>query len=607
LWMLARQWQLGEFVGEDIGSPVYAALRIDCSPLTRYLPGQLPEAFYTNNTPSVGRKLPRDVPLETLVERSVVREPTSSRPRLAAEAGLQLLRQLVAAGVGGLRPAVSARFALQAAAVSLPLPDPDTQRFLDVVGGRVPDGTLVADILSAIAAGTTPSTLREPLRTKVPEWQSWQASLAAADRTNLDKALVSWSEWYANLASEPSSTTGESAWLPDRLEYAAAVAAPTPEGEVVLTLGEYQDAGLDWYSFDAVNGGSLGAVRSDLNNFDRERENVHRTVIPAPVYFPGMPALRYWELEDARVDFGSVAAGPQQLAHLLLVEFGLVSGDDWFMIPVEVPVGSLCRTRWLVVTDTFGVRTLIPSAREVDGGAAQAQLPWDMFRLSLTPRKVSTGTRPMPDMLFLAPSLGPSLLGTTLEEVMLLRDELAHMAWAVERIVESPSGVPLDRAVAYQVQQAENPPAPSTVAGVDPTVEWAYRLSTPPPDYWLPLIPVRVTSDTAIHLRRSGRPLGRLMEPDRDPSSPNALDIHEEEVAREGARVTRGFQYARWIDGGTFLWMARAKGSGRGEGSSGLRFDILEAVSPTSGPPAMQLGVRSTLGVDAVARRLFGV
>jgi hypothetical protein len=47
-------------------------------------------------------------------------------------------------------------------------------------------------------------------------------------------------------------------------------------------------------------------------------------------------------------------------------------------------------------------------------------------------------------------------------------------------------------------------------------------------------------------------------------------------VPREGAQVTRAYQYARWHDGRTYLWMARRKGVGRGEGSSGLTFDVLE-------------------------------
>ena len=78
-----------------------------------------------------------------------------------------------------------------------------------------------------------------------------------------------------------------------------------------------------------------------------------------------MPAARFWEFEDAQVDFGSVDAGPTDLARMLLVEFALAYGNDWFVIPIELEVGSLYRTRSLVITDTFGVRTLIKPHSEL--------------------------------------------------------------------------------------------------------------------------------------------------------------------------------------------------------------------------------------------------
>jgi hypothetical protein len=65
-------------------------------------------------------------------------------------------------------------------------------------------------------------------------------------------------------------------------------------------------------------------------------------------------------------------------------------------------------------------------------------------------------------------------------------------------------------------------------------------------------------------------PKGRILEPRRD------LVLYEEEVPRSGLSVVRSYQYARWIDGSTFLRIGRRRQAGKGEGSSGLRFDILE-------------------------------
>ncbi|HEU4795329.1 MAG TPA: hypothetical protein VFT02_06850, partial [Pyrinomonadaceae bacterium] len=41
LWLLTRQWQLGEFQGEDNGSPVGARWVAEAAPVTRYHAGPI--------------------------------------------------------------------------------------------------------------------------------------------------------------------------------------------------------------------------------------------------------------------------------------------------------------------------------------------------------------------------------------------------------------------------------------------------------------------------------------------------------------------------------------------------------------------------------------
>src|SRR5690606_33722647 len=67
LWLLARQWQLGEFTAEDAGSPLRATVRVEHAPLTRVRMGAL-------TRPSAGgqRYDPARTPLEVLVEREPV-------------------------------------------------------------------------------------------------------------------------------------------------------------------------------------------------------------------------------------------------------------------------------------------------------------------------------------------------------------------------------------------------------------------------------------------------------------------------------------------------------------------------------------------------------
>src|SRR3954470_9763486 len=83
LWMLARQWQLGERQAEDAGSPVVAHLEGETNELSRYRPGR------KDQTPaqSVRSFDPQAVPLEALVERESARSNGPLNRRQAAEAG----------------------------------------------------------------------------------------------------------------------------------------------------------------------------------------------------------------------------------------------------------------------------------------------------------------------------------------------------------------------------------------------------------------------------------------------------------------------------------------------------------------------------------------
>src|SRR5215831_5827171 len=63
LWMLARQWQFGEFRGDDSGSPAQATMAVEARQLTGYFPGA---------DASKGVPLDEALPLETHVEREEV-------------------------------------------------------------------------------------------------------------------------------------------------------------------------------------------------------------------------------------------------------------------------------------------------------------------------------------------------------------------------------------------------------------------------------------------------------------------------------------------------------------------------------------------------------
>jgi hypothetical protein len=200
------------------------------------------------------------------------------------------------------------------------------------MGARVPDGRRLCRVNS-------------PGELLSPALQILQGDVAEAKRARL------WVQWLETLFSEPAAANPS--WSPERMEYAFSVGTRFNDGERVLTAPEYFNGHLDWYAFDANAEVTLGGATDDPTT------EIICTAIPAPVSFRGMPAARFWEFEDAQVDFGSVDAGPTDLLRLLLVEFALAYSNDWFVIPVELEIGSIHRSHSLVITDTFGVRTLI--------------------------------------------------------------------------------------------------------------------------------------------------------------------------------------------------------------------------------------------------------
>src|SRR5262245_22372454 len=83
LWLLARQWQVGEFQGEDNGSPAKASFQAESAQLTRFHAGAIPPNTIVKGTPYAS-----EIPLETLVECERVRPAAGPQPeklRLAVD------------------------------------------------------------------------------------------------------------------------------------------------------------------------------------------------------------------------------------------------------------------------------------------------------------------------------------------------------------------------------------------------------------------------------------------------------------------------------------------------------------------------------------------
>jgi hypothetical protein len=557
LWLMARQWQVGEFQGEDAGMPVLARVRSQTTMLSRIHLGELP----ANTITQAAAYDPQQMPLEVMVERQRTRPANASDARmlrLSVEAGLHFLLMLEQQPLSkNYRPLFISRFALQRPDDAvLAKADEETRRFVETMVGRAPDARRLAEVLRAggVEAMIADTTLK----------------IVVADRAEVRQTATRWLGWYDSLFSEPVQESDD-AWNPPRMEYALTVAGQLSEDKFdqrPLTASEFYDGHLDWSSFDLDFEVNLGTER------DHKFGVITETTIPAPVVFRGAPAPRYWELEDARIEYGLMPVGPTDLAQLLMIEYASSYGNDWFVVPLTLPVGSLTAVNSLVVTDSFGVRSLL---RPI-GDRTLPDANWSMFQLAHIRRPGSEALmKPASNLFFLPPALGRSLQSPAVEDVLFMRDEMANVAWAIERSLESPVEQPVPRT-------DTTPPADSAAdtGGAAPGDALPrYLLSTTVPKHWIPLLPVQLQEPPDKVVSRLRR--GAVLQPDGSQEIHKAegrilnkdphLLMFDEEVPREGVHVARHYQLARWIDGSTWAWMALRKTVGRGEGSSGLRFD----------------------------------
>jgi hypothetical protein len=200
------------------------------------------------------------------------------------------------------------------------------------------------------------------------------------------------------------------------------------EAQTVLRADEYTGGHLDWYSFDVDTRPSSRLQRPDGGPDPLpEVTETALSFLPAPVSFGGMPNPRYWEMENGKTEFADIDANTTDVAKLLLTEFALVYSNDWRVIPYEVDVGTLNDVTGLLVTDDFGEQILVRAAGR---GIDDVWQRWAMYNLSTKAPAGQADVR-----LFVPPAVTKLLESAPLEKVHFLRDEMANMAWAVERVV----------------------------------------------------------------------------------------------------------------------------------------------------------------------------
>lgn len=550
LWMLTKQWQMGEFQADDAGSPVFAKIHISSSELSQYQAATHPAQAYEKNIPMEVKAEQKKIPF------------ARTKNKISIDIRLQMGRYwLKLIKFKGLH--YETEF-IKNYAFDLPASSrsedyiyahQDVWKTYSAISGRCMDGYALYEALKTGQLASESIVNTDP------------------DMTALNDLGPGFISWYNNMFYQPDDENND-AWLPDRLEYQFECVAESANEDKLLSAAEYYHGHLDWYAFDIERTNPLpgGTEKTKFTN----------SFLPAHVQFEGMPDTRWWKFEDGKTSFGDVKPSTTDISKLLLIEFGLVFANDWFMVPYTLPVGSLANVEGLTVKNNFG-ETLWIKATEEEGKADNV---WSVFKMKSS---VQDNT------LFLAPAAIKVHESDPQEEIMMIRDEVANMVWGIEQTVHLATGAGDKggeaglRVRQFQQKMVNDNKMPEYSPFTAPIY---YQAMTEVPEHWIPFVPVHIDGDNReVQLQRASlirilegdtlapakiKPLTSILREGLDAPVPTAFYIHEEEVPRMGIRVTQSFQRTRWINGEVFVWLGMRKLTGRGEGSSGLAFDQIQ-------------------------------
>ncbi len=214
----------------------------------------------------------------------------------------------------------------------------------------------------------------------------------------------------------------------------------------------------------------------------------------------------------------------------------------------------------LHVTDTFGIKTsILPQQHHTSN--------WKMNRLTQAPE-----TRNMNEFLFVPPVYRLPFRLRSWKKWPSCGTKWRIWCGQLTKMVTNASGYPEENAD-QGLSHVNGLPRPQFHQSL------YYQVMTDLPEHWLPLVLMRDPTTQKRFLVRAGlldeinevapQPVGHLL------SRTEAFRVHEEEIPRAGAQVSRAYQLVRWYDGRRSLWIGRRKQAGIGEMRSFLEFDAL--------------------------------
>jgi len=602
LWFLTRQWQVNEFQGEDAGSPI----DVDIVFKTRSLEsiklrndnGQL--VSDTNDSQWNSQ------PLEKMIEQEWLEIDWKVSAQIGREFEKQIYKKTpqksdIASYIKRYRDQFPFDFKNKDETINA---DDNTRKFVNFMKGRVVNGRSIVNKLN-----TSDHPLRLNSYPNLPDEILKQIEL---DLLNWCKAM--------NIKLAPQRAM---AWRNEHLDYRFHIEDDSEEK--ILMAPEYRSGDLDWYTFNAC---------SAIHSSEKWKDHAHNNILPTALNIMDI-SRRWWEFEDSNIDFGHIEVSKVDLARSLFMQYALVYGDDWFSIPLSVPVSHLVKITSVKVKDVFGQSITIESAckkvnQHIKDQGGNINDPLQHFKLfTLSPFEDDTNSvNTAQPVLYVPPVLSFRQESSPLEEARFIRDEWSNMVWCIEHTVLNGIGKPVD-GYQYQLELFEyqkearlkellpkinnmkdalsklEPDSShykqkkeqlntlilelkmlSPQDAYDESSLPQYRLATSVPENWIPFKPYNASNlfgeQYKIRLRRAQMLRNTFNEtPETIQARTRLLEISEKPllwleenvVPRSGLRICLTNQRSRWMDGQTFVWKGRKILAGQGEGRSGLLFD----------------------------------
>jgi hypothetical protein len=520
LWMLTRQWQFGEFVGENAGSPFIITVE---AARTRNL----------DNSPEVGH------PLEPYVES--VDNIDSLYTRIISGQYLEGLLQASMIGIFLKKFGLMQNEVLNPALINEINRQNDAHNLYVSLREIQIDGILVMQFLA---------------QENVNAWVTSNFSQADGTRSKVVPILDEYKLWFAEKYSKTNH------WRTISLDYKFPLNSNTPSS-LSIFVDQYAGGQLDWYDV------AIRASRaSDLNR------TTHRTdFFPTSCTYKGMPSARFWELEDGSVNLRRIDVPRTGILDVLFFEYNHLYSNDWFVIPYSMNVGETCLINSIKVIDVFGGTIQLNSGQTVQSNR----------KFSLFNQDVSYTTPPAvngPQVLFLFPRVSNMLESQPIEQVHFMLDEMSNLVWGVESILPNQlgagtSGAKLSDTLAPSRTQNDGL-LHYTMYDKVPDY-WTPFMSVPIKDIKGSKIYQRAK------LYGGSTYKGMILKNNTTPFKMNngtqieikGYFINEEEISPLGCMITKTYQRTRGAAGEILNWVGMSNRVGRGQGSVGLVFDQL--------------------------------